>query len=331
ILPFVLAFCIVSALNPVIRFVTGKLKLSHSAASISVMVIIYGLAGFLLFRLIMLIFYFMRDVFTQLPGYFDTSVVPVVRRVGESLMSLSDRLPVSDAWLGELESGIMNAIQSFLVSVSQSGLGYVTAFTGRIPSFMVGFLFTIMLSFFIGIRYEEVTAFMKDQLPAKLMIMAGELRGIIGDIARRYFSALLKLMVITFVELAIGLTVLRVPNALLTALGVAVLDALPAFGTGTVLIPWALIELVQGNYAFAAGLAILYVIITVVRNIIEPHIVGQKLGLNPVAALVAIYLGFRTMGILGMIVMPMAVQILIELHRKGIIILPGARNNANKG
>jgi sporulation integral membrane protein YtvI len=322
VLPFFLAFCIVSIVNPVIRFVDIKMKFSHRAASVTVMIVIYALVGFLLFELILQLFYVMRDVFTQLPSYYTNTLNPAFVKLGENIEALFNKLPINlTAQLYGLQNSLLSEIQSWLVSVSQSGMSYVSTFTGRIPAFVIAFVFTVMLTFFIGSQYDQVTAFLKAQLPGRLKGMVSELKMVINDIILRYIKAIFKLMLITFVELTIGLLVLRTENAIFVALGIAVFDALPFFGTGAIVIPWALIELIQGNYTFALGLGILYAIVTVVRNILEPHIVGQKLGLNPIVSIVAIYLGFKIFGIFGMIFMPIATQIALELHKKSVIKL----------
>jgi sporulation integral membrane protein YtvI len=322
VLPFFLAFCIVSIVNPVIRFVDIKMKFSHRAASVTVMIVIYALVGFLLFELILQLFYVMRDVFTQLPSYYTTTLSPAFTKLGENIESLFNKLPINlTAQLYGLQNDLLGEIQSWLVRTSQSGMSYVSAFTGRIPAFVIAFVFTVMLTFFIGSQYDQVTAFLKAQLPGRLKGMVSELKMVINDIILRYIKAIFKLMLITFVELTIGLLVLRTENAIFIALGIAVFDALPFFGTGAIMIPWALIELIQANYTFALGLGILYAIVTVVRNILEPHIVGQKLGLNPIVSIVAIYLGFKIFGIFGMIFMPIVTQIALELHKKSVIKL----------
>ena len=90
-------------------------------------------------------------------------------------------------------------------------------------------------------------------------------------------------------------------------------------GTGAIMIPWVIIELLQLNYRYALGLAIVYGVVTLVRNIIEPKVVGDQLGLNPIVSLMAIYLGYRLFGVIGMITFPMLMQILLALHKNGSI------------
>ena len=95
----------------------------------------------------------------------------------------------------------------------------------------------------------------------------------------------------------------------------------PVIGTGGIMIPWVLIKLLQGNFSLAIGLGILYAIVTVVRNLIEPKIVGDQLGLNPVVSLISIYLGYKLFSVIGMILFPILAQILLTLHRNGTIRL----------
>jgi len=115
--------------------------------------------------------------------------------------------------------------------------------------------------------------------------------------------------------------VLRVNNSIPIALGIAIFDALPVLGTGGIMVPWIAIALLNGKIPLAVGLAILYAIVLVVRNIIEPRIVGNQLGLHPLVTLSAIYAGFKLMGVMGMILFPIMVQILAGLHHSKVIQL----------
>jgi predicted PurR-regulated permease PerM len=125
----------------------------------------------------------------------------------------------------------------------------------------------------------------------------------------------------TFTELSIGLSVLQIENSVGIAAIIAVADILPVIGTGSVLIPWSIVALFMQNYFLAAGLIILYIVVLAVRNFTEPKIVGDQLGLNPIVTLISIYLGYRIMGFGGMIVLPVATNILVGLHKSGKIKL----------
>lgn len=322
VLPFILAFCIVSLVHPLMRLIKKHLRIKQSVVSLIVMVLIYVLVAGLLFLLIMQIAMLVRDGFTQLMPYYNTVIQPALNKAFDSIMAFIHNLPPQwQEQLSNIQGQIFTALQSFLGNLSQWGFDVVSRMTSSVPSFLIAFVFTIMLSFFISMQYETVVEFIKIQLPPRVKGVISDLRSIVKDTIFKYFKAALTLMVITMVELSIGLMFLRTNNAIPIAAGIAVFDALPFFGTGAIMIPWCLIELLQGNYSYGFGLAILYAIVTVIRNIIEPKIVGDKLGLNPIVSLTAIYVGFKLFGVLGMIFMPILTQIVMELHNNGTIRL----------
>ena len=136
-----------------------------------------------------------------------------------------------------------------------------------------------------------------------------------------YLKAYGILILITSIELFIGFTILGINNAILLAILIALIDIFPILGTGTVVIPWAIISLIQGNFFRGIGLAIIYIVVLLVRQIIEPRIVGAQLGQHPVVTLIAIYIGFLWMGVFGMILLPIFTNILIALNKSGTIHL----------
>ena len=324
ILPFIVAFCIVSIINPVIQFVNNKLKINHKAASVIVMIMVYGLTGFLLFELIIQSYYVLRQKLPTLPAYYEANIAPAFTDVGvrfdQMVGELPGQLPIQ---FSVLQQDLMGTIRSMLVGFSQRGMEFLTQFAGQIPSFLIAFVFTIMLSFFISMRYTAVATFINSHLPPKAQAIYQDFRQTITTIIFRYLGAIAKLVTITFVELSIGLLILGIPNAIGIAVLIAFFDALPILGTGAIVVPWAIIELLRGHVPLAIGLLILYAIVYVVRNIIEPHVVGKKLGLDPIVSIVCIYLGFKVFGVFGMILMPIATQILLEMYRKGAIRLFG--------
>jgi sporulation integral membrane protein YtvI len=186
---------------------------------------------------------------------------------------------------------------------------------------MVSLIFTILASFFLSIHYDRSKKFIMLQLSEKTRVLVHAIKNTMSDTVLRYLRGYLKIMLDTFVELSIGLTILGVSNSIATAFGIAIFDILPVFGSGGILLPWALFQLLSGNMFVGIGLVILYGAITVIRNFIEPKIIGDQLGLNPVISIISIYLGFVWIGVAGMILMPISVQIAISLHKKGIIRL----------
>lgn len=137
-----------------------------------------------------------------------------------------------------------------------------------------------------------------------------------GQMARRYVRAYALLMLLTFVEMFIGFSILRVPYSFVLAVLVAVVDLLPVFGAGTILLPWAAGALVLGQYPLGSGLLILYGISLIVRQVAEPRLVGASLGLHPLASFAAMFAGFRLFGIVGLFLGPAVV-----LAIKGVLTL----------
>ena len=128
-------------------------------------------------------------------------------------------------------------------------------------------------------------------------------------------------MFITFVELSIGLTLIGIKHAVAVALVVSIFDILPVLGTGGVMIPWTVLAALQGNYSLAVGLLVIYIVITVIRNIIEPKIVGSQLGLHPVVTLCSMFVGVQLFGVIGLFGFPIGLPLLRYLNDHGVIKL----------
>ena len=130
-----------------------------------------------------------------------------------------------------------------------------------------------------------------------------------------YIRAQLIIMTIVFTILLIGFSILGVKTAVLFAFIIAVIDMIPILGTGTVLLPWAVISLLQSNYKLAVGLVIIYLVVLLTRQLIEPKIVGSQIGLHPLATLLAMYTGYKLIGMFGMILGPITAILIVSLVR----------------
>ena len=118
-----------------------------------------------------------------------------------------------------------------------------------------------------------------------------------------------------------GLLLIRQPYALLLAVVIAFIDALPVFGTGTVLLPWAVLCCLEGNFPKGIALTALYLVIWLVRSIMEPKLMAKSAGLPPLPALMAMYVGFCAMGVAGMILGPILLLLVKQLHDGGYLHL----------
>jgi len=317
-LPFLLALLLVSAVHPVIRLLKRRLHIEREIVSFFIMLLVYVLVCTLVIFLGAQLVYLLRGLFSSLPDYYELTLRPAILAISRTLSHFLENLPEAFQTQTEaLQESILSTLQSALLGASQSGIAALGSLSARIPAFLIALLFTVMLSFFISMQYGRVTSFLRSLLPPAGDKLLADLVSVMKETVVKYVRAALTLMVITFAELTLGLLILGRPRAVLIAMGIAVFDALPIFGTGAIMIPWTVVELLQGKLPEALGLACLYGVVTLVRNVIEPKIVGDKLGLNPIASITAIYVGFRTMGVIGMILMPILVQTFLALRDKG--------------
>ncbi len=128
-------------------------------------------------------------------------------------------------------------------------------------------------------------------------------------------------MSITFIELSIGLSILRIENSIIIAFLISIFDILPVLGTGGIMIPWTIITALQGNIPMAFALLVVYLVVTIIRNIIEPKIVGSQIGLHPVVTLISMFVGAQLFGVIGLFGFPITLSLLRHLNDTGAIKL----------
>lgn len=328
--PFVIALFLVALFRPLIMLIYRKFKVNQKIASVTIIVLLYVAVGTLIFWLITQSVFLLRDALTAFPDYYKNTIAPLLTTLSSTIDEWMSVIP--SAWSVELETiqnSLMNGLQNLIVSFSEKGISVITSFINTIPSFLFSLIFTILLSLFMSFQYDAVMAFLKKQLPSGITSSLTGIKGIFKNTIFKYMKAILILMFITFVELTIGFIILGTPGALRTAALIAIFDALPIFGTGGIMIPWVLLELLQGNFSYAIGLAALYGVVTLVRNVIEPKVIGDQLGLNPIVSLMAVYIGYRLFGVIGMITFPMLAQVLLVLHENGTIKLYKGANTSD--
>jgi len=320
LLPFIMGWAIAMIFKPVVRILTERCGLGSKLAGFLVVIFAYAIIGLLLVwggsRLVAVI----RGLFYGLPYFYESALEPAFQTVGEFFNNtFGDVFPEVDGY--QALTLTLEDFRSAFLAFSTTALNFLGTLGARLPGFLLAFFFTIMSSLIISMNYQQITGFLSSQIPEKHRELIFKIKNDALKAVGNYLVAYLKIMSITFVELAVGLTILGVNNALLIALGIAVLDFFPVLGVGGILIPWALFELLRLNLPLAFGLLVLYLIVAVVRGFLEPRIVGGQLGLHPLVTLCAIYAGFQLMGVLGMILFPIIAQILVRLHRSGVVTL----------
>lgn len=316
-MPFVIGWVIAMIANPLVRFLERRVRIvrKHSSVMIVVLVLaaIIGLGYFLISRLVIQAFELAKDL-PELYERFSFELQEIFLRFDNVFHMLP--VNIQQAWqefvrnVGQAMGGLVQKVASPTVEVAGS-------VAKGIPNALVNVIVTILSSYFFIAERDKIIVFWKRYLPEG----GGKYYRYLRDDAKRlvggYFLAQFKIMFVVAAILLAGFFILGVDYAFLLAILVAILDFLPLFGTGTVLIPWAVIKLLSADYALAIGLALLYVLTQVVRQVIQPKIVGDSMGLPPLLALVFLYLGFKLHGISGMILaVPLGILVL-NLYKYG--------------
>lgn len=321
-LPFLMGFIFALLLRPVIRLLQSKAKFSPKLAAIVSVIALFGVAGVLLTLLGGELFGYLKSVILKLPDFYSETIAP-------SLIAAYDKLNAAltsaAPQLGEaLRSGIDGFIASLgdtISSVSVSVLGAASGYASSLPKAVVGLLIMIISTFFIAVDFDEITGFISRQMSSEKRAAAREVKSAALETTGKLLRSYLLIMSITFCELTLGYWILGVNYFPLIAAVTAVIDIFPVVGTGTIVIPWALVDLLTGNYARGAGLLVLYVVVLIVRQIIEPKIVGKNVGLHPIVTLMAMYIGTMLFGVLGLFGLPLVISVAKALNDKGVIKL----------
>ncbi len=320
LLPFVVAFLIAALLNRPIMFLAEKLNGKRVVPAILMTLLFYVAAAALFSLLGLRVFMFVWETVRALPQLYRNTLEPALETMFSSLEVYLDELdPAVVTALMDNMNSALGSLGSFVTNASVRIISYISGIAAAVPGSFLNVIITIIVTFFLAIDYPKVTGFILRQLPEKADFYIGEVRDYVGGTLLKCLASYALILCITFLEISVGLTVLRVPNAILIALCIAVFDILPVLGTGGIMIPWGIISLIMGKWVLGLGLLALYLIITVIRNIIEPKIVGHQVGLHPVVTLLSMLAGLQLFGIIGLFGFPITLSLLKNLNDRGVI------------
>ena len=319
--PFILAYLTAAAVEPFVRYLNKKygIKRCFSAAvcTLTVFLMFAGILSVIVTRSI----YELRQLSASLPdklSELEGFAFYLDGRLRGMISAVPDKY--GKFFLDALD-GIADKFSLFPSALSDFMLSFLSSLAGLMPKIFLFVVTYVIGAFMISGHFPEVRRFLIRQIPPRLRPGARGIRSDLIFTVTKWLKAQALLMAVTFVELLIGFIIIGVDYAALFALAISAVDALPIFGTGTILIPWALFSALDGNFKFCLSLIIIYCVTCIVRRLAEPHIVSAQLGLHPVAALISIYAGYVFAGVWGMISFPLALIILVRLKESGILTL----------
>ena len=320
LMPFILAFLVAVFLQVPVKALHRKTKLKKKlCALICSLLFFVVLAAFIAWGGIELVTGAHKLVI-NMPQFFTETVAPIIVDVFGKLETLQlwNELNLMDL-LKNLESQLMDALGGLATKASTAAIGMVTGFAASLPMLFVKTILFIVGTVFITMDYDRIMNYVVYQMNDRVREIFEGTKSYMINVLFVVIRSYLLIMSITFVELSIGLSIIGIDYALLVALCIAIFDILPVLGTGGVMIPWAVISLIMGNFWLALKLFVVYVIITIVRNIIEPKIVGGQLGLHPIVTLSSMFAGLQVLGGLGLFGFPIGLSLMMHLNKKGVI------------
>lgn len=317
-MPFIVGWIISLLASPVVRFFEEKLKVRRKAVSALVIIAILAVVILLVYAVVAKLIQEGINFINELPQMRD-SIVAEFTQVGASLQGIYDRMPADaqqtwDRMVDEMGNYFGNAMSN----VSLPGFEAVGNGAKAIPDIFLGVVICLLSSYFFVADKTYMSDVMKKYVPDSICYRLDLIRRSFSKAISGYFKAQLKIECWVYILLVIGLMILDVRYALLVALGIAFLDFLPVFGTGTVMIPWAVIEFCNKNYKMMFGLLAIWLVGQLVRQIIQPKIVGDSIGMDAIPTLFLLYIGYKMAGVVGMILAVPVGIIVINLYEEGV-------------
>lgn len=327
LLPFLVAFAVAALLSGVVQFITERMHIQRGIVAVAVVLFFYIIlavffyfAGSYLVRLI-------YDTSRELSVFLSDTIVPVMQRFYRWLDHfLSVFYPAEQTGktsglhgVGEESAQTLKNAGKLMSGISDGVIDGVSGMAAGIPGFFMKLLIAVIATVFMELEFPEIKAFLKRQIPAEYQRAFRDGKNYVTGTMGKCILSYCLIFGITFAELTAGLFLLGIKNAFAIAFIIAVLDILPVLGTGTVLIPWAVLAFASGRISAGVGVFGLYLVITVVRNLIEPKLVGKQMGLSPVIMLPCMLIGLKFFGIIGLFVVPLLVSFLKQLNDRGII------------
>lgn len=327
--PFLVAFAISLLIRPLAQVFSARTHLSYKVCAALFLTLFLIGTGFLMGVVMQRLLLELEDLLTRLLSeggdfsgliqssvdFFDTvtSKIGFLRRIGAG-----ERFGALREAFNEMVANLLGDLLRSLTAAIPTWIGRVVA---SLPTIFLAGVVAVIAAFYFCMGGERIGRSLCAYLPRGIRTRLPQWKANAKQMSVRYLRAYFLLWLLTLCQLFLGFAILRVKYAFLLALVVSFVDLLPILGVGTVLIPWAVVLLIQHQYGTAIGLLVLYLTVTVLRQVLEPKLVGKSLGISPLLALFATYAGWQLLGFWGMIIAPFAAMIVkaIVEQRRGAI------------
>ncbi len=314
--PFIIAFAVASLFNWLTKQMGLKRERLRRLLAIALCSVLYAVVFLGVLMAGAKLINEAGSIVSAIPSTFSNQIMPFLDSMATRLETAITPYDTQLAsYVDSLTTSVVSNLGKFATDFSKTALVFVTNCATSVPGLIVQIVITVISTFFILLDYEKICKFLLKLVPASKRELFSTSLHYTKTMISVYIKSYSLLFLLTFVELSIGFLILRVDHAILLATLISIFDLMPILGTGGILLPWALISLLFGDWFRAIGMLVLYLIITGIRQTLEPKIVGKQIGLHPLATLVAMLLGLKLFGIVGMFGVPVLLAVSTAMYR----------------
>lgn len=317
-LPFVIAFIVAAIANPMVRFLEKKMKVKRKYGSVIIIVFVLAAVIGLLYLLVYFLGRELIDLIGDLPRLL-TQAQELLEDLSNELYGFYERLPEAiQNTIGSAGHSLENWLDKTVSEFEMPSISTASGYVGSVVDGILIAIITLIAAYFFIADRDKLVEGIKKITPKSIqeyyMLVTQNIKSAVGG----YFKAQFKIMLIIVVILFIGFLIVGVSHAFLLALLTAFLDLLPVFGTGAIIGPWVVVDIITGKYVEAIILTVLYLVCQFTKQLLQPKMVGDSVGLNPLLTLFFMFVGYRLGGILGMIIGIPVGMILVNFYRIGV-------------
>ena len=316
--PFVAALITAAILHPLVRWLQRRLGVPRKLSTLLILLLLFGLLGagigYLGYAGGLELVALMQDwngLLNNLQGTLDQ-----IEAIFAQLWTMIP--PQLTASVESVTQGLLNWLNESVPNPLNVAVEYTSEKARGVPNVVVALIIYIMACYMLTVDYPYLRSQAAQHTHQRLLHFLKQVRDTAVAAFGGYLRAEFLLSVVVFFILLAGFFLIGQSYGLLLALGLAVMDFIPIIGAGTVMVPWAVIDLFMGNYFHAIQLMLIWGVIALFRRVGEPKFVGDQTGLSPILSLISIYIGWRVAGVLGMIFGPTIALIALNLIKLGI-------------
>ncbi len=316
-LPFILAAVVALITRPLVKLFK-RLKFPNIIASMLSLFLVLLIVSGVIFALINRLIAEITMLSKQLPS--------IIAGLPETIEGMTQRWhafnaalsPETSAYMGEALQNLISSVSTLVTPLTQTVLNAATGLATSLPNILIFTVAFLLSCIFFTKDYDFLSRNLAQQFPKSVLTRILQVKGHTFNALGKYFKGISVILCITFTELFAGFLILDIKYSFLIALAVALLDALPAVGTGAILIPWSIILAISGNMRMGVSIFVLYLIILVVRQLVEPKIMSSSFGTYPIVTLIGMYVGLTLFGVAGLVFLPITLTVVIYLQRAGM-------------